>query len=580
MRQQQWKLKEVDPDKKNMLVHTLGIHPVTAQVLCARGVENERDVAMYLGGKLSDLLDPFLMQDMKQAVERIFVAFEKKEKVLIHGDYDVDGLTSAALLADFFRNIQMEAYYYIPDRFTDGYGISERSIDKALELGSTIMITVDCGVNAHEAIAQARQRGVDVIVVDHHEIKTHIPQCAAVLNPKRNDCQYPFKDLAAVGVAFKLIHAFLKEARKRNLAWERFVDLKDYLEIAAIGTVADMVPLRGENKILVKYGLERLAGTQREGLKALLELCQLTNRKVNAGDIAYRIAPRMNATGRMGDALDSIDLMLTKDAAKARLLAQSLDDKNRERQTAEREIVEEATRMIKEKSSLQDDWILVIEKENWSIGIVGIVAARMMRRFHRPAFVLSKGEKVSKGSARSYPFFPLHEMLKSCEDLFESYGGHACAAGLTIANELVPEFRERINKIAKSRMTLEDLNPVINIDCELYSDDINNRLFEELKMLEPHGQENPVPVFLLRKLRLMREPYYVGQDHVKMQFQVNNKSFNAIAFGWKKMFEEESQHEKKFSKLSWDTVFEFNENQYGGIVQQQLQVRDLSYECF
>lgn len=568
--QRLWKLKPRHLDGALSLSQTLNISPILAHLLILRGIQTQEEGALFLEGRLKDLSDPFLFTDMEKAVKRIFQAIERREKVLIHGDYDVDGITGTALLCELFTKIGIEAQAYIPDRVTEGYGLSREAIAKCVRENVRILITVDCGCSAFEEIEEAASKGLDVIVVDHHELKSSIPNCLALIHPQRASKNESFKYLCAVGVAFKLAHGMVKEGLKQGAGWAQGIDLRNFLDRVAIGTVADLVPLKGENKIIVKRGLERLSKTNCLGLAALLKVIGIEGRDWTTTDIGFRIAPRLNAAGRVGTAYDAIRLILTQDPQEAQNLAQGLDESNRKRQEIEQQTVEEAIKILEQEKTFDEDWVLVLHKEEWPLGVIGIVASRILRLRHRPTFIVSTEEKVSKGSARSIRGFHLCEALKQCDDLLIGYGGHAYAAGIKIDREKIALFRERINQYAKKILTEEDLIPTWEIDCELSPREISLKLAEELEMLSPFGQENFAPLFMSRDLMLDRPCRIVGKGHLKLWLKTSSGlCLEGIAFGLAEKWISELR-----PGIPFEGVYEIGINDYAGQRKPQLVFKD------
>ncbi len=564
-----WQVKS-RTDEASVLSKSLGISPILAQLLFDRGIKTHEEGKFCLEGRLKDLSDPFLFLGMKKAVERIFQAIEHQEKILVHGDYDVDGITGTALLCNLFSKIGINAQPYIPDRVTEGYGISREAIAKCVRENVRILITVDCGGSAFDEIGEATSKGLDVIVVDHHELKTTLPNCLAVIHPRLASDNESFKFLCAAGVAFKFAHGILKEGLKQGALWAKKIDLKDYLDRVAIATVADLVPLKGENKIIVKRGLERLSKTTCLGLAALLKEIGIQNRSWTTVDIGFRIAPRLNAAGRVGTAYDAIRLLLTQDSGEAQALAQNLDVSNRKRQTIEQQTVEEAIQILEENSEFNEDWVLVLHKDQWPLGVIGIVASRILRLRYRPTFIISADGDLSKGSARSIRGFHLCEALKQCEDLLTGYGGHAYAAGIKIEKDKISLFRERINQYAKKILTAENLIPRWEIDFELSASDISLDLAEQLEMLSPFGQENPVPLFMTQGLVLDKPCQLVGKDHLKLWIrQKRGTPLEGIAFGMAQWASKISQN------TPFHAVYEIGINEYGGQRKVQLVIKDI-----
>lgn len=472
--------------------------------------------------------NPMTMLDMDKAVERILEALNAKEKIVIYGDYDVDGITSTALLYEFLKSCGADVIYYIPDRKDEGYGINIMAVNKLIKQGMKLLITVDCGITAIGEVDFAKLQGMDVIITDHHTCKERIPTSAsAVVNPKRPDDEYEFKGLAGVGVAFKLVLA-LAMALKINtgVCFDRFVDL------AAIGTIADVVPLVGENRIIVDRGLKALADVRRPGLRELFKIAGLTDKKVTASSIAFGIAPRLNAAGRLGTATTAVELLLTTDDEKAKEIAAELDAENKERQATEQEINREALDMIAADPNFSKKKVIVLAKEGWHNGIIGIVASRITEMFYRPCILISVTNGVGKGSGRSIAGFNLFDALADSEDFLTNYGGHAVAAGLGINENNIEEFSKHINKYAEDILTDKDMIPSVKIDCVLDGRNLNLQTAKLISSLEPFGMGNETPVFVVKNA-MIQSVMGVGQDnkHIRMQIVKDGVSIGCIGFG-------------------------------------------------
>ncbi|MBI1869667.1 MAG: single-stranded-DNA-specific exonuclease RecJ [Chlamydiae bacterium] len=551
---------------------SLQVSNTLAQLLVQRGIETVEDARYFLGNRLKDLSDPFLFEGMDRAVARIFQALNKNEKVMVHGDYDVDGITGTALLCDILKKIGINAQPYIPDRVSEGYGMSREAIQKAVVEKIPLMITVDCGGTAFAEIEEADRQGIDVIVVDHHELKNELPPSIAVIHPRRMTQKNHFHPLAAVGVAFKLAHGLVKRGLEQKADWANKIDLKDFLDRVALGTVADLVPLKGENRIFVKQGLERLLKTECLGLSMLLKEIGLEGRSITTSDVGFKIAPRLNAAGRVGTAYDAVHLLLVKEKEKASTLAQTLDLSNRKRQELEQATYEEAADLLQAQTNGGEDWVLVLHKEEWPLGVIGIVASRILRLMHRPVFIISTEEGVSKGSARSIRGYHLCEALKSCEGLLEGYGGHAYAAGIKILRKKIPEFRERINQHAHQVLSSDDLIPSLEIDLEIPLESVSLSFAQEVEKLGPFGQENSSPLFLTKELQLEREPYKVGKNHLKLHLKnKNNERVEGIAFGQADLISQFSL------SCPFQAVYEVAINSYQRNMKPQLIFKDFKF---
>ncbi|MEW6620544.1 MAG: single-stranded-DNA-specific exonuclease RecJ [bacterium] len=489
------------------LTQALQILPITAEILISRGIAEPDDAKKFIRPNLNDLHNPFLLKDLDKAVERIRLALNKKEKILVYGDYDVDGITSITLLIQALNHHTSNLIYYLPKRLVDGYGVSKNGIELAYSQGVKLIITVDCGISAIEEIDYANSLGMDVIVCDHHEVKGKLPFAFAIINPKQPTCQYPDKSLAGVGVVMKLIQGLMKEGYST-------VDLNSLIEFACLGTVADVVPITGENRIIVKYGLKQLTMTQNIGLKTLIKVCGLEGKKIESSDISFKLAPRINAIGRLEDAELVIKLFLTQSSQEAEKIVRILNDHNTKRQNIQETIFREAI----QSDVLEDDKnIIVLANDNWHQGVIGIVASKIVDKYYRPTIIISSQNGLGKGSGRSISNFHLLNALVQCEDLLESYGGHEQAVGLTILPHKIDEFRERINGYAQTVLKKTDLQPSLNV-LPVNLKDVNLALINEIEsLLPPFGLGNPKPVFSTSSLEISGEPMIVGNNHLKMK---------------------------------------------------------------
>lgn len=477
-----------------------GGEAIVAALLTRRGHTSASAIDAFLKPRPQTLAEPLLLADLGRAIERLTLAHGRQEAIAIWGDYDVDGLTSTALLCRALGGMGFRIRPHIPHRTREGYGLNTAGIDRLADEGIGLIVAVDCGISNRAEVAHARARGLDVIVLDHHTVPREMPEAVAVVNPRRADCAYPFKDLAAVGVAYTLIRALTRAGFALRGAWgEDELDLLDLLELAALGTVADVAPLHGENRTIVAWGLDSLRHTAHPGLQALGAVAGLDLARLNAWEIGHAIGPRLNAAGRIADPEPAIRLLLAESYEEALPLAQELDRLNRERQRELARILEEATARVEQAGPPDDTLpILQIDGAGWTAGVVGLVAGRLAERYGRPAIVLERGDRTSKGSARSIDGFNLVEALADCADLLDHYGGHAKAAGLTVANDKLDELRERLLTLARARLTAEDLRPTLVLDLDLPLADLGYPTVEALARLEPFGHGNPEPLILLR----------------------------------------------------------------------------------
>ena len=490
-----------------------------AQVLSARGISPEESPA-FLEPRLEDLNDPFLMRDMDKAVERIITAMKESQKIMVHGDYDVDGVTSLSLLYRNLTSIGLNVIPYIPDRFTEGYGLSSQGIEKAKEEGISLIITVDCGITALEEIEMARKYGIDVIVTDHHEPRETLPEATAIINPKVDD--YPFKDLAGVGVAFKLLEALYRKLslNLNHLYWD--------LDLVALGTVADIVPLVKENRVFVHFGLKILEKSKKAGIKSLKSVTGL-NGKVEPWHISFILAPRLNAAGRLNHAIEAFKLLSTRDGLEALQLARELDRTNKERQGIERKILSEAKKMVR-RMDLDKDWVIVLGSEDWHEGVIGIVASKLVEQYNRPTILLSFTGGIGKGSGRSIQNFNLFNALLDLEKYLLSFGGHKMAAGLRLEKENLQDFRQALNKLAKERLKKEYFEPELYIDGEIRLSDINQDILSVYRKLSPFGMGNPQPVFVVKNVTVKNDIRVMKDRHISFTLKQEQIERRAIAF--------------------------------------------------
>jgi single-stranded-DNA-specific exonuclease len=528
-----WLLPEIERSQAQSLAAALGVHEPVARVLVRRGYRDPEAARRFLEAPLDDLHDPFLLQDMPAAASRLLEAVREGQQILLYGDYDVDGITSVVILKKAIELAGGRASFHIPHRLRDGYGMRADVVERAASAGVKLLISVDTGIRAAEAVARARELGIDVIVTDHHLPDAELPPACAVLNPKRPGCRYPEKNLCGAGVAFKLVQALLQ-----SVGWpperQRRV-LESLLKLVAIGTVADVVPLTGENRVLVKHGLEGLRSVRNPGLRALLDVAGFAEGDTpSAPQVAFRIAPRMNAAGRMADASDVIDLFLTEDPERARELAARLHELNQERQQAETEIVRSILEECSRVPVTREQKALVFAGPGWHRGVAGIVASRLVERFHRPAVVLGVDPEtgLAQGSGRSIPAFHLLEALESMPDLFVQFGGHHQAAGLTLAAGRVAEFRGRFNDYARARLSDEDLAPVLEIDAVLGLREIDDSSVAEILLLAPFGFGNPPPVFAVLGAEVAAEPAVWKDKHLRVRLRQQGRTLTVKAWNF------------------------------------------------
>lgn len=497
---------------------------IVARAMINRGVDTIAKVNMYLDDDLSTMHDPYLLKGMDKAVLGIQKAIASKAKICIYGDYDVDGITSTAVMLRTMKKLGAEAVYYIPNRLEEGYGLNISSMDHIKEQGVQLIITVDCGIRSNEVVEYAKSLGLEIIITDHHECEGKLPDAYSIINPNQEDCRYPHSSLAGVGVAFKLASALLSANGCSSFA-------EELLDIVSVGTIADVVPLLDENRIIVKNGLRKLLKTRNEGIKALLHVCGLEGKEVNAYSVAFMLAPRINAAGRIADAAGCVELLVTDNADRAMEIAKSLDTDNRERQAIENEILSVAIDTIEKSVDFEKERVLVLGHDNWHAGVIGIVASRLVDRYNLPSFVMSKDGELCKGSARSIRGFNLFEAMSRHGELFVKYGGHEMAAGFTIQSEKVDELRERMNEEVHKTMGGDKLLPEIIVDYRLEPEDINIDTVRKLKLMEPFGAGNPSPVFVYRGLAVLSSKA-VGNEAKHLQLMVHDgeNEIKCIAF--------------------------------------------------
>jgi single-stranded-DNA-specific exonuclease len=506
------------------LMESLSLPEIVCRLLLIRGYVTAEEAKLFLRPKLDRLHDPLLFLSMDKAVERLARAVRQEETVFIHGDYDVDGICSTTILTRVIRGLGGKAIPFIPRRIEDGYDLTDAGVDAAIAAEAKVVVTCDCGTGAVKPIARLCQSGIDVIVTDHHLPSGDLPDCLAVLNPKRPGCGYPDKDLAAVGVAFKLALALSRELGiSDNFVWAM-------LDLVALATVADVAPLRGENRVFVRYGLKMLADTRNIGMRALLRAAGLDGKQLTAGRIGFILAPRLNAAGRLGHAIRGVELLLTENEHEANTIARELEELNQRRQDIDRATLEQARERVL-AMDLDEMFSIVLADDNWHPGVIGIVASRLVEEFGRPTLLIALSGDQGKGSGRSIPKFDLHSALGQAKEHLLRYGGHKAAAGVTIARDKVPEFAARFDEIAHSLLTPADLIPEIRVDLEVSIDGMDGRLESLFRHFEPFGIGNPTPVLLARNVVIARPPRAVGKDGLKLVLDTGTGSLDAIAWG-------------------------------------------------
>ncbi len=562
--QKRWKLLHASEEKVTALHESLKINPAICKILVQRGIENFDDAKNYFRPQTNQLHDPWLMKDMRKAVDRVSSAIAKNEKILVFGDYDVDGTTAVACMYQFLQKIHTPSCidFYIPHRYREGYGISKMGIDFAKENNFALIISLDCGIKSVELIAYAKENGVDFIVCDHHLPEERLPPAVAILNPKQTDCNYPYKELCGCGVGFKLITALAQEL---NLPPENYLC---YLDLAAIAIAADIVPITGENRVLAYYGVKKVNEDPSNGVKALIELSGLKKSQFHITNLVFVIAPRVNAAGRMDDAKKAVQLFIEKDYKKALEFAEMLHSDNSDRKEADSSITEEALAIIEKDILLINKKSTVIFQPHWHKGVVGIVASRLIEKYYRPTVVLTKSGELVAGSARSVAGFNLYEAIYACREHLLAYGGHFAAAGMTLLPEEVEPFSKKFEEVITATIPEHLLVPELLIDNEITFSDINTVFYNIIAQMEPFGPENMRPVFLARKVFDNGWSRIVKEEHIKFSLQQNNIVLNGIGFGMADKFY------LLQSKQPLDVVFTLDENEWNGDKSLQLKVID------
>ena len=561
MLKKKWLLKEFDKARVLEISKTFKISPLTSIILYNRGIREDEAIRKFLSKDLGVMYDPFLMRDMDKAVERIYAAKDAGEKITIYGDYDVDGITAIAILYKHLKELGISVDYYVPDRMQEGYGVNRDALDKIKANGSSLIITVDTGITAVEECDYARQIGLDVIVTDHHECKEVIPDAYAAIDPKRKDCSYPFKSLAGVGVVFKLIQALAKNDSIDTL-------MGKYSDLMCLGTVADISPLVDENRVIVTEGLKRFKNTENIGLKALIDVS--TNGKaITTSTIGYIIAPRINASGRLGCASRSVELFLTNDKDKALELANYLCEENSLRQQTEQKMFKEALDYLENHPEVKDDKIIVIPHENWHHGIVGIVSSKITEKFYKPSILFAIDGDEAKGSGRSISGFNLFGTLESCTDLLEKFGGHELAAGLTIKASNIEAFRKRINEYAKDHIGEAMLVPTIMLDAAIKAPFITIETVKDINNLQPFGVDNPTPSFMVREIKIHKISTMSDGKHLRMTLLKDGKYLDSVGFGMGEYY----HHLEEGDCI--DVAFALDINDYKGFQNVQLILKDI-----
>lgn len=554
-----WQVYQVENDEVEKLQEKYKINKLLATILVNRGITEEEQIEKFLKPKRSDFYNPYGMPDMNIAVERIMKAIKNKEKTIIYGDYDVDGITSVTVLKSFLEERGLHVGVYIPNRLEEGYGLNKKAVEYIAEQKYSLMITVDCGISAVEEVEYANQLGIETIVTDHHEPGNELPNALAVVDAKRKDNQYQCRNLAGVGVVFKLIQAI---GIKMGLEEKEYLK---YLDIVCIGTISDIVPLTDENRVIVKLGLKLVEQTRNLGLKSILQVSGYN--KIDSVTISFGIAPRINACGRMGHQEEALKLFLSKDINEVSELTQKLNEYNKTRQEIEKRIFEDATIQI-EKQGIADKNTIVLMGENWHHGVIGIVASKITEMYFKPSILLCEEDDCGKGSGRSIPGFDLYEALTECKESIDKFGGHAMAVGINVKKDKLEEFKERLEQIAKDK-NIEDIVPILKIDAQISLDEINKEIVNSLKELEPFGEENKNPLFVFKNLKIDSIRALSEGKHLKLTLKDNKNIVNAIGFNLGELANEYKIGDKI------DVVGNLEINSFNGVDNIQINIKDL-----
>jgi single-stranded-DNA-specific exonuclease len=563
-------LNEQQKEIQKKLADELSISPILAQLLVQREIYTFEDARSFFRPDLAELHDPFLMADMDKAVDRLTAAMQNNEKILIYGDYDVDGTTSVSLVYKFLKQFYSNVGFYIPDRYNEGYGISIQGIDFAAENNFKLVIALDCGIKAIEKVKYANNVKVDFIICDHHTPDAVLPPAIAVLDPKRIDCHYPYKHLSGCGVGFKLMQAFCK-VNNIDLA-----QLTSLLDLAALSIASDIVPITGENRILAYFGLKQMNTNPSVGVKSILEVCGLEDKEISISDIVFKIGPRINASGRMKLASEAVELLVTSNPSFAKEKSGTINEYNNDRKDLDKNITDEAIQLIASDEIFKSRKSIVVYKPDWHKGVIGIVASRLSEEYYKPSIVLTKSNGMASGSARSVPGFDIYKAIDSCRDLLQNFGGHMYAAGLTMLEENIPTFTERFEQFVSENILEEQTYPQIDIDAELEFKDITPKFFRVLKQFGPFGPGNMKPVFVSKKVFDYGTSRLVGKDQEHLKLELVDSSsenvMNGIAF---RMYEY-NDHLKALNPL--DICYTLEENVFNGNTSIQLMIRDIKID--
>lgn len=554
-------------EQRDELAKKLGISPVLCQLLIQRDILSPEDASKFFHPSLKDLHDPFLLPDMDKAIKRIEKALGQKQRILIYGDYDVDGTTAVALVYKFLRKFTTNLDYYIPDRYDEGYGISEQGIDYAEETGVKLIIALDCGIKAVEKVAYAKSKGIDFIIGDHHMPDDVLPDAVAVVDAKRLDSTYPYEHLSGCGVGFKLVQA-LAQNNKID-----FSELTDLLDLVAVSVASDIVPITGENRILTYYGLKQINSNPSLGLKGIIEICGLTYKSITVNDIIFKIGPRINASGRMMKGKEAVDLLLANTIEDAREQSENIDHYNDDRRELDKRITDEAIQFIDETVDMKKNKSVVVYNETWHKGVIGIVASRLTEKYLRPAIVLTKSQGLITGSARSVMGFDVYKAIEACKDILENFGGHTYAAGLSLKEENLAEFKKRFEDLSLKTIAPEMMRPQIHIDAKLSFKEINLKFIDDLTAFAPFGPENLNPIFVTCGIKDYGTSKMVGKENVHLKLEMIDDTTSVPVNGI--AFRQSSNYERVKNGQPFDICYTLEENTHNGKTNIQLYVKDI-----
>ena len=559
-----WSFPEIDEKKSKALSAESGLSKTITTLLLNRGIQSLDEAKLFFNPTEEHFHDPFLLNDMRKAVEMVFEHIEKDNHILIYGDYDVDGTTSTSILYLTLRKMGARVTYYIPRR-EEGYGLSKKGIDSAKQVGISLIITCDCGITAHEEVELAMTNGIEVIITDHHEVVGELPKAAAVIDPKRLDSRYPYRNLSGTGVSFKFVQAIRKHQDEENWYASEFYDL------AALGTAADIVPLTGENRVIVSLGLPVIFKGERVGLRALLRSSGFKKDRLTVNDVVFKFGPRINAVGRMGEAREAAELFTTNDPERAAELARKFEILNTERRAIDQKTFQEAEEQLLERYNPDQLCGAVLYADNWHQGVIGIVASRITEKYHRPAVMISLDDGLGRGSGRSIPGFNLHEALKECSELLIGFGGHEQAGGLTIKRSNLQEFVDTFDDVVSTKLTEKLIKPTLNVECKIKFKEIDKKLLEIIRRLEPYGLDNEHPIFVSQGVEIAEKPLIVGDNHLKMKVKQGDIVFDAIGFN----MAEDLVRILNPPEEGINLAYEIEENEWNGRKYTQLVLKDI-----